>query len=148
MRTPAPSRRGRSLAVTLGSGLTIALLGLGSALPGLAQDSAPQRLTPEQQQRIFPERRTQLLRHHKERIQTLQKSERCISAARDTAALNSCLQQERQENQAQRQKHREAMRAIYERNGIQVPVGGPGGRGSGAGGSGAGGSGGKGRRAL
>ncbi|MCU0529179.1 MAG: hypothetical protein MUD04_06740 [Cyanobium sp. Prado107] len=143
MTTPAPSRRGRSLAVTLGSGLTIALLGLATALPGLAQDSAPQRLTPEQQQRIFPERRAQLLRHHKERIQTLQTSERCISAARDTSALNSCLQQERRENQEQRQKHREAMRAIYERNGIQVPVGGPGGRGSGAGGGG-----GKGRRAL
>ncbi|MCP9929049.1 hypothetical protein [Cyanobium sp. CH-040] len=141
MTTLAPSRRGRTLATALGSGLSLALLALATALPGLAQDSAPQRLTPDQQQRIFPERRTQLLRHHKERIQTLQKSERCINAARDTAALNGCLQEERRENQAQRQKHREAMRSIYQRNGIEVPVGGPGGRGGGAGG-------GKGRRAM
>jgi hypothetical protein len=128
MTTQARSIRGRTLAAAVGSTLSIALLGLGAALPGQAQDSAPtRRLTPAQEAQIFPERKALLLRHHRERIETLQKGERCIRDAGDSAALRDCMRQERQDNQAQRQRHREAMRAIYERNGIELPVGGPGG---------------------
>jgi hypothetical protein len=122
MTTSIPSRRSRTLA----GALTLALLSLGTALPGLAQDSAPQRLTPAQEAKIFPERKALLVRHQRERIQTLQTSERCIRGAGNPEALRRCMQQERQQNQAQRQKHREAMRGIYARNGIDVPVGGPG----------------------
>ncbi len=110
----------------LAGALGIALLSLGSALPGLAQDSAPQRLTPAQEAKIFPERKALLVRHQRNRIQTLQKGERCVSGAGDTAALRRCMQQERKQNQAQRQEHRDAMRAIYTRNGIEAPMGGPG----------------------
>ncbi|MEX1316751.1 MAG: hypothetical protein AB1Z22_06430 [Synechococcaceae cyanobacterium] len=122
MTPTAPFRPSRSLA----GALSIALLSLGAALPVLAQDSAPQRLTPAQEAQIFPERKALLQRHQRERIQSLQEGERCINAAGDSAALRRCMQQQRQENQAQRQKHREAMRSIYARNGIELPVGGPG----------------------
>ncbi|MEO1004065.1 MAG: hypothetical protein AAFX65_13275 [Cyanobacteria bacterium J06638_7] len=122
MTHPNLLRRGRSLATAAG----ITLLSMGSALPGLAQDSAPQRLTPAQEAQIFPERKALLVRHQRERIQTLQKSERCVSGAANSSALRRCLQQERQENQAQRQSLRESMREIYSRSGIDVPVGGPG----------------------
>jgi hypothetical protein len=110
----------------LAGALTIALLSLGTALPGLAQDSAPQRLTPAQEAKIFPERKALIVRHQRQRIKTLQKAERCVSGAGDSAALRRCMQQERKENQAQRQELRDGMRSIYARNGIEAPVGGPG----------------------
>lgn len=127
--TPAPSGQGGTLAASLSGGLAIVLLALGAALPAQAQDSAPtRRLTPAQEAQLFPERKELLLRHHRERIATLQRGEGCIREAGDAAALRDCMRQERQDNQAQRQRLREAMRAMYERNGIEVPVGGPGGR--------------------
>ena len=126
MTTYVPDRPSPSHSRTLAGALALALLSLGTALPGLAQDSAPQRLTPAQEAKIFPERKALLGRHQRERIQTLQKSERCVSGAADHAALRRCMQQERQQNQAQRQQFREGIRSIYARNGIDVPVGGPG----------------------
>lgn len=116
----------------MAAALGLTLLSLGSAAPALAREAkgpAAPRLTPAQQAQTFPERRTELLRHHRERISILRNGERCIDAARDSEALRRCMQQERQQQQALRQSHWEAMRGIYERNGIEMPQRGPGGGG-------------------
>lgn len=111
----------------------MAALSLGAALPGRAEDPSPQRLTPAQEAQVFPERRAALLRHQRQRIETLQQGERCISAAGDSGALHTCMQEQRQSHRAERQKHREAMREIYARNGVTAPMGRQGGGGWGKG---------------
>jgi hypothetical protein len=117
-----PQSRFRAAPLLAGA-LTMAALSLAAALPGRAEDPSPQRLTPAQEAQVFPERKAALLRHQRQRIEALQKGERCISGAGDSAALRDCMQEQRQSHQAQRQKHREAMRGIYERNGITAPMG-------------------------
>jgi hypothetical protein len=129
MTSPVRFRPAALLAGTLG----IAALSLGAALPGRADDPAPQRLTPAQEAQTFPERKAALLRHQRERIQALQSGERCISGADDSAALRSCLQEQWQQKKAQRQQHRETMREIDERSGITAPKGRRGGGGWGKG---------------
>ena len=123
----APQALGRVFSAALGA----LLLSAASGLPTAAQDSGPpERLNKAQQEKIFPERKALLLQEQKERIQILQKAERCTKAANDTDALRSCMKDQRQAYQTQREKHRTATRKIYERNGIQAPVGGPGGKGN------------------
>jgi hypothetical protein len=129
MISPARFRPGLLLA----GALSIAALAGTTALPGLADSPARQQLTPAQEAQIFPERKAALLRHQRERIQSLQSNERCIKGAGDSAALRSCMEEGRQQNNAERQKHRKAMEEIYSRNGIAAPMGRQGGGGSGKG---------------
>lgn len=109
---------------TLSLGLAATALLLGSAAPGQA---GPGRrdpiggLTPEQQQKIFPEFRSLMLQDHQARISILQQGERCLRGARTTDALRSCLRQERSSYRSQRSDHRNRMREMFQRNGLPVP---------------------------
>ena len=114
--------------------LTAALLLAGS--PALAQ-SAPQgpgpgnrgnenvlriqKLTPEQQRKLFPGRKALLLQEQKERIAILQRSQNCVSRAANPDALRSCTKQERSEYQALRNRVRNDMRQLFVSNGIPFP---------------------------
>jgi hypothetical protein len=105
---------------------TALVLGLGTAVQ--AQSSAPlkpkgegPRLTEAQKQKMFPETRTLAGQDHRARIAILQQGERCISAATNGDGLRSCMRQEREALQNQRQQHRDALRQVFVRNGIPVP---------------------------
>ena len=114
----------------LSAGLAALLLSAASGLPGLAQESAPSaKLTREQQEKIFPERKALLLDDIKERRRILETSERCINGARKSDGLQECLKTQRKAEMSLRQKERDGMRRIFARNGIDAPVGGPGGKG-------------------
>ncbi|MBE9154751.1 hypothetical protein [Cyanobium sp. LEGE 06113] len=118
------SRRLVRTGLATAAGLSLALGSLG---PALAQTSAPpERLTPAQREKIFPERKALTLKLQKERSQIQQKSERCVSGASNQQELRSCRKDERKANQKLRAQYRDEMRKIYERNGIEAPVGGPG----------------------
>jgi hypothetical protein len=112
------------------AGLAAVLLSAAGGAPALAQDSAPTaKLSKEQLEKIFPERRTLLLEDLKERRRILETSERCINGARQSDALKECLKSQRKSEMTLRQKERDGMRRIFARNGINAPVGGPGGKG-------------------
>ena len=111
-------------------------LPLAQALLGLALTQAPtalwaqqgqqgpepgSRLTPQQRQQLFPEQKQLWLQHSRARISALQSAERCMQAAQTPDAFKSCLSRERQTNMSLRHDHREAMRALYGRYGIQLP---------------------------
>ena len=108
--------------------LVPALLGLGVAVTGaplsaLAQQgpgSAP-RLTPQQQEQLFPEQKQLWLRHAQARIAAMQTGQRCVQAARNSEAFRGCLKQERQSNMELRRTHMADMRALLARYGIQMP---------------------------
>ena len=128
-------------------GLSLALaLGLASgAAPALAQPVAqpltpqpttqpgaaptgqvprqqrPQRLTPEQRQKIFPEQRSLAVQDHQARIAILEKGRRCLTAAANADALSDCMRQEREAMQSQRTQHMASMRDLLQRNGLPVP---------------------------
>jgi len=102
------------------------VLGLGSAVQ--AQSSAPPpprgegpRLTEAQRQKVFPETRSLAAQDHRARIAILQQWERCINAATNGDGLRSCMRQERDALQNQRQQHRAALRQVFVSNGIPVP---------------------------
>ncbi|MCX5957735.1 MAG: hypothetical protein NTW51_15370 [Cyanobacteria bacterium] len=102
------------------------VLGLGTAVQ--AQTSAPlkpkgegPRLTEAQRQKVFPETRALAAQDHRARIAILQQGERCISAAPNGDGLRTCMRQERDALQNQRQQHRDALRQVFVRNGIPVP---------------------------
>ena len=113
----------------LNAGLGALLLSSAAGLPALAQESAPpERLTKAQQEKIFPARKAQLLKELQERRTMLDKQERCSRDAKTPKALNGCQREQRKSWQALREKNREAMQKIYKDNGINAPVGGPGGK--------------------
>lgn len=91
------------------------------------------RISPDQWQKIFPENKQLSLRDQRARLAILQRGERCISAAANADALRSCMREQRTAMQQQRRQYMQAMRALFERNGIQMPeLGkGPGGKGGG-----------------
>ncbi len=102
------------------------VLGLGTAVQ--AQTSAPlkpkgegPRLTEAQRQKVFPETRALAAQDHRARIAILQQGERCINAATNGDGLRTCMRQERDALQNQRQQHRDALRQVFVRNGIPVP---------------------------
>jgi len=102
------------------------VLGLGTAVQ--AQSTVPPkprgegpRLTEAQRQKVFPETRTLAAQDHRGRIAILQQGERCISAATNGDGLRTCMRQERDALQNQRQQHRDALRQVFVRNGIPVP---------------------------
>jgi hypothetical protein len=102
------------------------LLGLASAahaqsapLPS-ARGEGP-RLSAAQRQKMFPETRALAVRDHQARIAILEKGLRCLTAASGGDALRACMRQERQALDAQRSRHREALRQAFVRQGIPVP---------------------------
>ena len=102
------------------------VLGLGTAVQ--AQSTVPlkprgegPRLTEAQRQKVFPATRTLAAQDHRARIAILQQGERCISAATNGDGLRTCMRQERDALQNQRQQHRDALRQMFVRNGIAVP---------------------------
>ena len=118
--------------MAVAGGLAPLALALSLAGPALAGPGGPgpgrgpgrggwERLTPEQQQKVYPELKRLSLQQHRERIGILQRGERCIASAGSSDALFNCMKEERLANRTQRQKHREAMQAMFERNGIEVP---------------------------
>lgn len=115
------------LAMTVRRQLLPALMGLGLVLmqdPGAlqAQQGPPEsRLTPQQQERLFPEQKALWLKHARARIAALQSGERCVQAARNAESFRSCLKQERQSNMTLRRSHWAEMRALLARYGIQMP---------------------------
>jgi hypothetical protein len=101
--------------------LALGLIGGGAALAQPMGEPGRSRLTPEQQQKLFPETRRLSIQDRRDRIVILQKSERCIAAAANGDALRACMREERQASQAQRKQHQAAMRQVFERNGIALP---------------------------
>jgi Spy/CpxP family protein refolding chaperone len=81
----------------------------------------PQRLTPEQRQKIFPEQRSLAVQDHQARIAILEKGRRCLAAAANADALSDCMRQEREAMQSQRTQHMASMRDLLQRNGLPVP---------------------------
>jgi Spy/CpxP family protein refolding chaperone len=81
----------------------------------------PQRLTPEQRQKIFPEQRSLAVQDHQARIAILEKGQRCLKAAANADALSDCMRQEREAMQSQRTQHMASMRDLLQRNGLPVP---------------------------
>lgn len=103
---------------------------LGSTGAAMAQSDPSQirRPTPAQMQAIFPEQKRLAISDQRARIAILQSGERCLSAAGSSEALRTCMKQQRDNSQRQREQHRAAMRALFERNGIPLPQWGKGDR--------------------
>jgi len=105
------------------------------AAPGRGQPPAGGVLLPrpteEQQRRIFPEIRRLAVEDHRARIAILQRGERCSRQASNGDGLRACMREERSQMQTQRQRHRDAVRGVMQRNGIRLPEGRPGGGGYG-----------------
>lgn len=113
------------------------LLGLSGAAqaqtaqlrPGPGSQPLPQelprgegpRLSAAQRQKLFPETRSLAIQDHQARIAILQQGQRCLGAAGNGDALRACMRQERQAMDAQRSRHREALRQAFVRQGIPVP---------------------------
>ena len=112
--------------------LRIAVLAAVLSSTGVAMaQSGPSeagRPTPAQMQKIFPEQKRLAISDHQARIAILQSGERCLNAAASSEALRACMKQQRDASQRQRQQHRAAMQALFERNGIPLPQWGKGDR--------------------
>jgi Spy/CpxP family protein refolding chaperone len=119
LRRPGSLRRlGLALALGLATGAAPALaqpvaqpLTQPTIQPGGApggqgiRQQRPQRLTPEQRQKIFPEQRSLAVQDHQARIAILEKGRRCLTAAANADALSDCMRQEREAMQGQRTQH-------------------------------------------
>ncbi len=112
--------------------LRIAVLAavLGSTGVAMAQSGPSEagRPTPAQMQKIFPEQKRLAISDQQARIAILQNGERCLNAAGSSEALRACMKQQRDASQRQRQQHRAAMQALFQRNGIPLPQWGKGDR--------------------
>ena len=136
MTLPSLSLQGLSLALALGlaTGAAPALaqpvaqpLTQPTTQPGAApsgqgiRQQRPQRLSPEQRQKIFPEQRSLAVQDHQARIAILEKGRRCLTAAANADGLSDCMRQEREAMQSQRTQHLASMRDLLQRNGLPVP---------------------------
>lgn len=105
--------------------LRIAVLAAVLGTTGVAMaESGPSeagRPTPAQMQKIFPEQKRLAISDQQARISILQSGERCLNAAASSEALRTCMKQQRDASQRQRQQHRASMKALFERNGIPLP---------------------------
>jgi hypothetical protein len=131
MSSPRLVRASAALAFALALSVTAA-----AAAPPVADPPVRGRPSPAQWQKIFPVLRQQVLQDHRSRVTILQRGERCVTAATTLEALRACQREERSALWQQHQKHRGAVRALLERNGIPMPEererrGGPGGPGPG-----------------
>lgn len=108
------------------AGLPVLLLLLGLGVPAaLAQPVGPgpqaKQLTPEQQQKVFPEQRRLAVADRRARIAILQRGEGCLQQASTTTAMRECLRSEREAMREQRRQHMGEIQALYERNGLPAP---------------------------
>jgi hypothetical protein len=105
------------------SALTVlwCLAGAAALAQPVGRESRGQRLTPEQQAKIFPDQRRLALQDHQERITILQQGQSCLNGAKDTEALHRCLRKELDALRDQRRRQGEALRAIYQKNGLPAP---------------------------
>ena len=111
-----------ALAQPVAQPLTQPTIQPGSAPSGQGiRQPRPQRLTPEQRQKIFPEQRSLAVQDHQARIAILGKGRRCLTAAANADALSDCMRQEREAMQSQRTQHMASMRDLLQRNGLPVP---------------------------
>ncbi|EDY38442.1 hypothetical protein CPCC7001_1321 [Cyanobium sp. PCC 7001] len=127
LRSPLPTTLPRLL--ISGGCLTAATLALalGSFTPAIGQTSAPpERLTPAQKEKIFPEVKALMVKKQQQSIKIQEDYLRCTRAASNQEALRSCKKADGQSRRKLRAETREERRKIYARNGIEVPVGGPG----------------------
>ena len=106
-----------------GSLLSLALVTAAPRLAQAMEGGGPGRLrlSPTQQQKIFPEWRQLTLQATQRRIMILQKYQQCSSAASSFQALQTCQREERQALISQQQQQREAIRQLLRRNGITPP---------------------------
>lgn len=79
------------------------------------------RLSEAQRQKLFPVTRSLAVQDHQARIAILQQGQRCLTAASNGDGLRACMRQERQALDAQRSRHRDAIRKAYVSQGIPVP---------------------------
>jgi hypothetical protein len=140
-RAAALGRRAAALALSAtamatATATTAVALSLGPSASVFAQPvgdpGGAGRPTPAQWQKIFPEHRQLMLQDHRARVAILQRGERCIAAAGNEDVMRACLRDERSAMQQQRRQHMDAVRVLFERNGMPVPEwknrrGGPGG---------------------
>ena len=107
------------------SPLVALLTALSLAAPQTAlaqlQKPARPRLSPQQQEQLFPEQKALWLKHQRARISSMQAAEGCVNAARTASTFQTCLRQERQANMALRRSLMDEMRALYGRYGIALP---------------------------
>ncbi|MFM7456401.1 MAG: hypothetical protein ACKO7Z_07380 [Cyanobacteriota bacterium] len=112
-------------ALLLGVGSTAAASAQGMPQPPEGRDPGRRlpllRLTPEQQQQLFPGRKSLVLEQQREHIALLERSRACVGRADSATVLNRCLQQERRDYQALRSRIRDQMRALFSANGIPFP---------------------------
>lgn len=101
----------------------LASLALAAPQAALAQQQKPARprLSPQQQEQLFPEQKALWLKHQRARISAIQTAERCVNAARTADAFRGCMRQERQANMELRRSHMAEMRALYGRYGLPLP---------------------------
>lgn len=105
----------------LGALLGLSLASVASQVRAVEAVPGRLKLTPAQQQKLFPEWRRLSLQTTQGRIAILQKHQQCLSAASSLQAMRTCQRQERQALMTQQQQQREAMRQLLERNGITPP---------------------------
>lgn len=124
---PSAAVRGGAPQRLLRPGVSLLLLGLlGAPAAGWAQQnprggSLQMNLDPAQKQQLFTQQKQLQLQHQRERMQLLQTSERCVSAAGTSEQLRTCKRDERQAYMQLRNRHRDAMRTMLERFGITLP---------------------------
>lgn len=97
------------------SGPLLLLLGLFSATPVLA---GAQQISPAQQAAIFPDQKQLILRDQRDRLQVIQASLHCVTAASIPSQLMGCLVQEHQDNQRINAEHHNAMVSILRQHGV------------------------------
>jgi hypothetical protein len=97
------------------------LLMFGLVSPGPALAAAP-RISPAQQAAIFAEQKQLVLRDQRDRLQVIQTSLHCVTAASTPSQLMSCLVQEHQESQRINAEHHTAMVRILRQHGVFPPA--------------------------
>jgi hypothetical protein len=125
VETRAPSALHFMTRLSLLAPALAAALAFGSGAAAFAQTPAaparPSRISEAQWQKIFPEHKQLTLRDQQARTSILQRGQRCVSGAANIDALRTCMREEREAMQQQRRQHMQAMRAMFERNGIAMP---------------------------
>ncbi|MFN5195094.1 MAG: hypothetical protein ACK5E6_11825 [Cyanobacteriota bacterium] len=111
-----------SLRTALAGGIGLLLLGGSSAL-AQSGDLMPRagKLTPEQQQKLFPDLKRLALADYSKRASLLEEARRCVNGSRSFEAYRNCRKQERQAYGQWREQQQNEMRRLYERNGIPMP---------------------------
>lgn len=82
--------------------------------------AAAARLSPAQQQAIFPDQKALILGDQQDRLHTIELGQTCVRAARNPEQLMACLVEEHQRSLRISAQHQAAMLAILQRHGVQT----------------------------